>query len=92
MRSTQQDEVPDGRVATVGPVHDVVRVAPGVRAVAAGEPAPAISNDHARRIEGGTTGVRRPTSSGSERPDSTTRITEASQASRRAASEPTGPL
>ena len=43
----------------------------------------------ARRIAGGTTGVRRPTSRGSERAPSTTRITEASQASCRTA--PAGP-
>jgi hypothetical protein len=45
----------------------------------------------ARRIEGGITEVRRPTSSGCDRPDITTRMIDASHAMRRAVSGATGP-
>jgi hypothetical protein len=45
----------------------------------------------ARRIAGGMTGVRRPTSSGCDFPDITTRMIDASHANRRAASASIGP-
>ena len=81
---TQQQQVVGGGRPAVGPVPDVVRVAPRVRAIASRESAAPIAHRTARRIAGGMTAVLRPTSSGSERAESTTRMTEASHAIRRA--------
>lgn len=44
VRAAQQDQVPERGRSTVGPVPNVMRVAPAGWAIASGEPAAAISN------------------------------------------------
>jgi hypothetical protein len=53
VRATEEQEVLKRRRATVGPVDDVMRVAPGMRSVTAREPATAVTDDHGTADSGG---------------------------------------
>ncbi len=91
MGTAQQHHVVQGGLPPVGPVHDVVGVAPGMGQVQARNRHRWSLSTTARRRPAETTGVRRPTSRGSEGPPSTTGSTEASQARRRAVAGETAP-
>ncbi len=73
------------------PVHDVMGITPPLWPVTAGEATSPIPDHHGTADPRRDHRVRRPTSSGSDAPLVMTRLTEASQARRRAASEEIGP-
>jgi hypothetical protein len=91
MAPAQQEQVREVGLPPVGPVGDVMGVAPGVRSVTPREPAMTVPHDHGRRRGAGTTGVFRPTSRGSLLASTTIRETEASQAMNLATSAPISP-
>jgi len=84
--SAQEHQVLHRRRTPVGPVGHVVRVAPGSGADAPWEPAAPSRTTTARWTGIGTAAVRRPTSSGWDRPRVITLVTAASQGILRAAS------
>ena len=90
VESAEQDQVGQAGRAAVGPMGEVVAVAPGRGPVAPGESAVLSRSSTARRSAVGTTRLSRPMSRGWLREPSTTGMMPASQASRRAVSAQIG--